>query len=137
ETVFFVPATTKGVDYDIRWFTPSVEINLCGHATLASAYVLYEILGFSKPEIVFNCKSGLLKVTKTSNEKEVFKASMDFPSWKPEKVDSYPDELSNILGGAEIVAVYKSRDWLVELNDEDAVKKCNPDFGLMKKHFDK
>ena len=64
ETVFFVPSETAGSDYDIRWFTPEVEINLCGHATLACAYVLFNILKFNKPEILFSCKSGLLKVSK-------------------------------------------------------------------------
>jgi PhzF family phenazine biosynthesis protein len=62
---------------------------------------------------------------------------MDFPSWKPERIDDYPAELSTILGNVEIVAVYKHRDLLVELMDEAAVKNCNPDFSLMKKHFDK
>src|SRR3569832_2070718 len=57
ETAFFVP---KGDDYDIRWFTPAVEINLCGHATLASAHVLYKVLGCTKPVITFHSKSGPL-----------------------------------------------------------------------------
>jgi PhzF family phenazine biosynthesis protein len=43
ETVFFIPSVVNNIDYDIRWFTPAVEINLCGHATLASAYVLFNI----------------------------------------------------------------------------------------------
>src|SRR5215475_12376284 len=60
ETVFFVPA---GEDYDIRWFTPASEINLCGHATLASAYVLYNILGYKKSSITFHSKSGPLVIT--------------------------------------------------------------------------
>ena len=48
ETVFFVPDPTNDADYEIRWFTPGIEINLCGHATLASAYVLFNILNFDK-----------------------------------------------------------------------------------------
>ena len=72
ETVFFVP---KGNDYDIRWFTPAAEINLCGHATLASAYVLFNFLGYKKPSITFHSKSGPLVITR---DKEVI--SMDFPS---------------------------------------------------------
>src|SRR5258707_14760668 len=60
ETVFFVPSKKKEIDYDIRWFTPELEINLCGHATLASAYVLFEILKKKKKKIVFDSKSGLL-----------------------------------------------------------------------------
>ena len=64
ETVFFVPSKTKGVDFDIRWFAPELEINLCGHATLASAYVIFEILKTKKKRVVFSSKSGLLTVTK-------------------------------------------------------------------------
>jgi PhzF family phenazine biosynthesis protein len=63
ETVFFVPSTTSDADYGIRWFTPEVEINLCGHATLASAYVLFSILGFDKKVLRFNSKSGVLSIT--------------------------------------------------------------------------
>lgn len=137
ETVFFVPAKTAGVDYEIRWFTPAVEINLCGHATLASAYVLFKLLDHPADEIVFSCKSGLLKVKNSTEGNGEFKAVMDFPSWKPERVNEYPEELSAMLGGAEIVGVYKQRDLLVELANEAAVKHCSPDFGLMKKYFDK
>lgn len=132
ETVFIVPAAKSEADYEIRWFTPEVEINLCGHATLASAYVLFNILGFGKAEIKFSSKSGILKVKKDGDL-----IVMDFPSWKPERFTEYPTELSQILGGAEIVGVYKYRDMLVELADEDAVKNCAPDFSLMKKHIDK
>ena len=62
--------------------------------------------------------------------------TMDFPSWKSERLDVYHDSLNEILGGKEIVGVYKYRDILIELADEDAVKKYLPDFTLMKKHFD-
>jgi PhzF family phenazine biosynthesis protein len=132
ETVFFVPAKKADADYEIRWFTPEVEINLCGHATLASAYVLFNILNFTEPEIRFSSKSGILKI---SRNKDLI--TMDFPSWKPERLDIYPNDLSAILGGLEIVGVYQYRDILVELENEDAVKNCIPDFSLMKKHIDK
>ena len=132
ETVFFVPSKTRETDFAIRWFTPEAEINLCGHATLASAYVLFNILDFKKPEINFRSKSGILKINKQDDL-----IVMDFPSWKPERIDEYPAEISTILGNVEIVAVYKQRDVLVELMDEAAVKNCVPDFSLMKKHFDK
>ena len=132
ETVFFVPVSNPAADYEIRWFTPELEINLCGHATLASAYVLFRILNFDKPGIRFNSKSGILKITRDG---DLF--MMDFPSWKPERLDEYTDDLPAILGNPEIVGVYKHRDLLVELVNEDAVKKCRPDFTLMKKHFDK
>jgi PhzF family phenazine biosynthesis protein len=132
ETVFFVPSTTSDADYGIRWFTPEVEINLCGHATLASAYVLFSILGFDKKVLRFNSKSGVLSITKKEDL-----ITMDFPSWKPERLELYDDALIEILGGAIITGVYKHRDILVELETEDDVKNCVPDFTLMKKHFDK
>ncbi len=141
ETVFFVPSSSSplgggqegaNADYDIRWFTPAVEINLCGHATLASAYVLFNILGFKKKQLKFSSKSGILTVTK--NEEVI---TMDFPSWKPERLDEYDTVLTDVLGNVEIVGVYQYRDILIELPDEAAVKNCQPDFTLMKKHFDK
>jgi len=132
ETVFFVPSVTGEADFDIRWFTPVVEINLCGHATLASAYVLFNILGFTKPELKFNCKSGVLTVTKKDDL-----ITMDFPSWKPERLDEYDESLPVILGNPEIIGVYQHRDVMVELENEEAVRACQPDFSLMKKYFDK
>ena len=118
--------------YEIRWFTPAIEINLCGHATLASAYVLFNLLDHPTDNIIFNSASGPLIVTKKGDL-----ISMDFPRWAPKKIDETPAFLSEALGGAKIVAVYKYRDWLVELEDETAVQQCNPDFTLMKKYFDK
>ncbi|HMW25392.1 MAG TPA: PhzF family phenazine biosynthesis protein [Ferruginibacter sp.] len=132
ETVFFVPAANGIADFEIRWFTPEVEINLCGHATLASAYVLYNILGYEKPGIRFSSMSGILQVSREENL-----ICLDFPSWKPERLDIYPSELSAMIGHAEIVGVYKYRDMLVELVNEEAVRNCDPDFSLMKKHVDK
>ena len=132
ETVFFVPAANGIADFEIRWFTPEVEINLCGHATLASAYVLYNILGYEKPGIRFSSMSGIVQV---SREEDLI--CLDFPSWKPERLDIYPSELSAMIGHAEIVGVYKYRDMLVELVNEEAVRNCDPDFSLMKKHVDK
>ncbi len=137
ETVFFVPSKSKEADYDIRWFTPQIEINLCGHATLASAYVLFEILSHPKEEIIFSSKSGLLKIKKDITASKEFKAFMDFPSWKPERLDIDTEQISAILGGLEIVAIYQNRDVLVELLNEEAVKNCQPDFGLMKRFTDK
>ncbi|HMK24603.1 MAG TPA: PhzF family phenazine biosynthesis protein [Chitinophagaceae bacterium] len=132
ETVFFVSSKDKPADYDIRWFTPGLEINLCGHATLASAYVIFQILKEKKKKIVFNSKSGLLTVSRKKNILE-----MNFPSWKPERMDAYPHELLASLGNPEIAGVYKNRDYVVELLNEDAIKKCQPDFTLMKKTGEK
>ena len=125
DTAFFV---AKGEEFEIRWFTPVAEINLCGHATLATAFVLYSILGYNKPSITFNSKSGALVVSKSSN---LF--SMNFPSWMPEQTDDYPEGLKEMLGVNEIFAVYKHRDLLVLLNNEDDVKNAAPDFFKIKK----
>jgi PhzF family phenazine biosynthesis protein len=125
ETVFFVP---DGEEFDIRWFTPVLEINLCGHATLASAFVLYTMLGYDKPKLVFNSKSGKLSIQKEGN---IYK--MDFPSWNPQKINEYPADLQTALGVKEIVAVYKYRDLLVELNTEEEVKNVQPDFTALKR----
>lgn len=132
ETVFFVPSEKKGADYDIRWFTPQVEINLCGHATLASAYTVFEWLKTKRNKVVFSSQSGLLTVRKSKKILE-----MDFPAWKPEKVNDYPAELPAALGYPDIVGVYKYRDYLVELQTEEAVRNCAPDFTLMKKTGEK
>ena len=132
ETVFFVPADGKEADYEIRWFTPELEINLCGHASLASAYVLFEMGHFDKQILRFSSKSGILKITQKDGL-----ITMDFPSWKPERYNAYGDELTAILGTSDIMGVYKYRDLLVELTNEGAVRDCRPDFTLMKKYYDK
>src|SRR5688572_1660975 len=125
ETAFFVPAS-KDV-FDIRWFTPESEINLCGHATLASAHVLFNFMGYELPSITFKSKSGPLYISRSEDL-----IHLDFPSWKPERVSDYPAAIVQSLGNPEVVGVYKHRDYLVELNDEEDVKKCRPDFTLMK-----
>ncbi len=138
ETVFFVPIRRGSkvspfggdlegaTDFEIRWFTPAVEIDLCGHATLATAYVLFNILNFNKEEIRFSSKSGILKVRQ--QDEMIW---LDFPSWKPETVLELPDNVSKALGNSNIKGVYQNRDLLVELTDERAVQNCSPDFSLM------
>ncbi len=128
ETAFFVPsAEDSNADFYIRWFTPQLEINLCGHATLASAFVIFNYLNFNKTEIKFNSQSGTLHVT---NEGDLIK--MNFPSWKPDEFNDPPINLKDALGGADIKSIYKNRDLLVELVDEDAVINCVPDFSILK-----
>ena len=132
ETVYFIPGTTPDADYDIRWFTPAVEVNLCGHATLATAYVLFNVLGYHKPIIRFNSQSGILTVAKNGDL-----LTMDFPSWKPLALQKVPTFLSEVLGNVTIAGVFQYRDVLVLLKDQAAIKNCQPDFTLMKKYFDK
>ena len=124
---FFAPSSNgSSADFDIRWFTPKIEINLCGHATLAAAYVLFNVLHFDGSLINFHSQSGILRVTK----KDDF-ISMDFPSWEPELFNDPPVQLKNALGGIDMLGLYKSRDLLVLLQDEDAVKNCIPNFAVI------
>lgn len=84
ETAFFV---SKGDGFQIRWFTPLSEVDLCGHATLATAYVLYNILGYKKNKIEFDSKSGMLTVTEDNGA-----LVMDFPAQPPVPCD-IPEEI--------------------------------------------
>lgn len=127
ETAFFVPLKNKDADYEIRWFTPELEINLCGHATLAAAWVVFEMLKAKKKRVVFRSKSGMLTVTRKKKLLE-----LDFPSWPPERISDYPDALLASLGNPEIAGVYLNREYIVELMNEEAVRNCRPDFSLMK-----
>ena len=128
ETVFFVPSATTEADYEIRWFTPVLEINLCGHATLASAYILFNKLGYLNGTIRFKCKSGLL-----SCEKNDSIIRMDFPAWKPEAVKEDYSRIVEALGGMRVAGIYRNRDVLIELENEEAVRTCTPDFTVLKK----
>jgi PhzF family phenazine biosynthesis protein len=124
ETAFFVK-TEKG--YLLRWFTPEFEIDLCGHATLASAHILFTELGYTGSEIHFETvKAGVLIV---SNDGD--KYTLDFPSRPPQPVDKLPIDLINALGGKIPVEVLKSRDYLVVYETEDEVRELQPDFNLL------
>jgi PhzF family phenazine biosynthesis protein len=127
ETAFYIPSSQAGIDFELRWFTPGIEINLCGHATLGSAWIIFNKMDFKKDTIHFNCKSGKLSVEKRGDV-----LHMDFPSWKPERFNDYSEELLKALRIGEVVGVYKNRDVLIELQNEQEVKKCAPDFALLK-----
>jgi len=120
ETAFVVPA---GEDYNLRWFTPAVEIDLCGHATLASAFVLHEVLGADKAAYRFHTKSGLLAVTPKGDLYE-----MDFPSWPARQVEITP-EMRRAVGG--ILEAHWNRDLVLVLEDEAAVRDYRPDFAAL------
>ena len=124
ETAYFVQ-TGKG--YHIRWFTPDYEIDLCGHATLASAFVIKKHIDTAAEVIELTTqKAGPLRVI---CEKEIF--TLDFPSRMPLPSDC-PEKLFSALGIQQAVEVLRSRDYFVVLENEAAVKKVNPDFNLMK-----
>jgi PhzF family phenazine biosynthesis protein len=118
ETAFFVP---NGDGFDLKWFTPTVEMDLCGHATLATAYVLWSELGYENDSIAFETKSGTLNV---SREGDLI--VMDFPS-RPASATDAPDELGEALNGRPD-QVLKSRDLLCVFNTEAEVLALRPDF---------
>lgn len=122
ETAFLVK---NGEDYDLRWFTPECEIDLCGHATLGSAFVLMNTTEKEKDKIVFHSQSGILTVKR---EKDQY--FLDFPSRKPAPVD-IPEHLADVLG-AEILGAFRSRDLLVLMKDEGTVKNLTPNFERLK-----
>jgi len=124
ETAFLVG---QGDGYNLRWFTPTVEVELCGHATLASAHALWEGRQLRPDEPArFYTKSGLLTAARRSDWIE-----MDFPA-KPEEPASLPEGLDRALG-VEMKYVGKSKfDYLVEVDSEKTVRELNPDFTLLK-----
>ena len=119
ETAFLVP-TGPGV-YDLRWFTPEVEVDLCGHATLASAYVIFRYVDKQLDAVAFNTKSGRLNVVKDGD-----RLTMDFPA-RPPSPCPLPDELSAGLGAIP-VEVLRSRDYLALYESEEQIRQIRPDF---------
>lgn len=128
DTAFFVPSNKPDTDFEIRWFTPVLEINLCGHATLASAFILFDKLDYLKDEIRFDSKSGIISVTKKDSILQ-----MDFPAWKPGPVNQDYSGLVKALGNIPVESIYKYRDVLIEFANEELVRSCEPDFTLLKK----
>lgn len=123
ETAFFVE---REGGYELRWFTPENEVDLCGHATLATAYVIFEELDYEKDVLKFKTQSGELEVYKEGNY-----FSMDFPSRPPEP--SGRDE-SIIAGlGIEPAYVFESRDYMAVYESEEQVRDLDPDMSLLKK----
>jgi PhzF family phenazine biosynthesis protein len=122
ETAFFVPENDH---FSIRWFTPAVEINLCGHATLASGHVLFNHLDFAGDRIRFMSKSGELIVSKNKDM-----LSLDFPADKPSPVD-IPQGLITALG-CEPIQTLKSRDIIAVFSSEDDILAIKPDFELLR-----
>lgn len=122
ETAF---AVKQGEVYYLRWFTPGGEIDLCGHATLATAFVITEFYEKDQTVLRFETMSGELTVRKQDGLFE-----LDFPAIIPE---SYPmdESIASILG-AEPVEVYKGRDLIVRLTSEEAVRNLTPDFEKLK-----
>jgi PhzF family phenazine biosynthesis protein len=151
ETAFIVPATRDaaggdgGYDYTIRWFTPAVEVELCGHATLASGHVVFKYLGFEKDVVVFrSLHSGELKVSKLGGENAVGTGTLrlDFPADVPELAGKgsgvaesvRPTDLAAIFEGLKITPreLYRGRhDFMVVMDSQEQLETLDPDFKVL------
>ena len=123
ETAFFVKTEDF---YALRWFTPTFEIDLCGHATLAAAYVLFELLGETADVLKFQTKSGLLTV-----ERENDLLVLDLPA-RPAVECEIPRGLIEAIGKTP-KEVLKSRDYLMVYESEDEIREMNPNFAELLK----
>lgn len=123
ETAFFV---NKGEFIEIKWFTPKVEIELCGHATLATAYVIFNFIAPEKEELKFQSMGGELIVTKENDL-----ITLNFPARMPQKSEA-PAGLAEALGSTPI-EIYKSRDYVLLFESEKDIINLSPDFAELLK----
>ncbi len=121
ETAYIVP---QGEQYRIRWFTPEQEVELCGHATLASAYVIFHYLKPAAEEVIFTSRSGPLPVTHVGE-----RICLDFPANAPVPC-SVSDTLLKALGQPP-QEVLCSRDYLAVYDSEDTIRSLEPDMRLL------
>jgi PhzF family phenazine biosynthesis protein len=121
ETAFFVPSDQG---FRLRWFTPASEVDLCGHATLATAHVLFEHLGYPGQGITFETRSGTLTVKRKGDFLE-----MDFPACPPTPCASF--ELLARALGRQPLEVLRADDYLAVFENEAAIRGIKPDFALL------
>jgi len=124
ETAFL---QTRGDGYNLRWFTPLIEVDLCGHATLASAHVLWEQGLLGTEEVArFHTRSGLLKAERRGEWIE-----LDFPAL-PERQVTIPKGMAKALGGVRPRYLGRSRfDYIAEFESENKVRNIKPNFTLL------
>ncbi len=126
ETAFFV---REGAHYKLRWFTPTLEVDLCGHATLASAHILYQEIGYDEVAIVFSTRSGDLTVTRVGKGGY----HLDFPADHAIKVDDtgIVETIENGLN-FPVNSVWKGKDdYLAILENEEKIRQLAPDFTIL------
>lgn len=127
ETAFVVPS---GNDFNIRWFTPAVEVDLCGHATLASAFVIFNLLNYSESLVRFHSRrSGLLKV-----ERKEDLLILDFPADNLELCEGEIIRATEEAIGATPLELYRGKsDYLAVVDCESTVRDMKPDFEKISK----
>lgn len=123
ETAFYVEEHEA---FGLRWFTPEVEVDLCGHATLATAHVLFKELGFAGNELRFDTRSGRLTVAKANTG-----YTMNFPAVDMPQVEA-PPILFQALGIKRTSKIYRTDDYMVVMESEAEVAALDPDFRFLK-----
>ncbi|HEX3817311.1 MAG TPA: PhzF family phenazine biosynthesis protein [Chthoniobacterales bacterium] len=121
ETAFLIE---RERDFDLRWFTPTVEVDLCGHATLAAAHVIFRHLGRMSNEVIFQSRSGSLTVARVAD-----RLVLDFPA-EPLRECEPPPKLSEGLG-AQAKSVLRGRDYFAVFGREEDVSALTPDFEVL------
>ena len=124
ETAFVTPAAAPGCDYRIRWFTPTVEVDLCGHATLASAHACRKHLGWTRDRVVFESNSGPLPVSFAGDS-----ITLDFPASPPKPIEM-PAGLAEALGDVPD-AVLNAWCWLAVFDSPERVRALKPDMAAI------
>ena len=122
ETVFFVK---NGNSFDIKWFTPTCEMDLCGHATLAAAHIIFSELNYNEKRIEFNSKSGKLTVTKAADW-----YTLNFPSEEISSIET-PELLKQALNVPVLKSFEGNGKLLVELENETVIQNLKPTFSLL------
>lgn len=126
ETAFTVPSERDDADYDLRWFTPTVEITMCGHATLGAAHILLH-----GERIRFSTRSGILTVTRDADDPSLLK--LDMPS-APPSPEAMPELLAALgVNGETFISRTGNGNAVVLLHDEVAVRAVAPDFAALKR----
>ncbi len=124
ETAFFV---SHGDEFELRWFTTAGEIDLCGHATLASANVIFNHLKYPRDEIRFSTRFvGPIAVRRKDDW-----LTLDFPSWIPEPLEIVPEIALQGLGVTKIQEAYIKRDYLFVFENEEDICSLQPDFQIL------
>jgi len=122
ETAFFIP---EGNHFHIRWFTPKAEVKLCGHATLATAHVLFEEMGYQGEWIEFESLSGILTVKKVTG-----KIQLDFPADFAREVESI-ETFAEAFGANPIQTLKGRTDYLLLFDSEATIKNFQPNIQLL------
>lgn len=124
ETAFFVK---NGGRFHLRWFTPATEVDLCGHATLATAFILFNYEGYKENTIRFDSRSGELTVLK---DKETM--TLNFPADRLEKIAPQP-QLAAALGSAPVEAFKGKTDYMFVYEKQEQIENMSPDFRQLTK----